>query len=74
MITGEELLSMSKHDIYKKYCEVCDERDKIIERERQRLENELTEAKAELLNLQMRNVIMNSYYGLDPMAAYKGRR
>lgn len=35
MITEEELEGMSKQDLYKKYCEVCAKRDKIIDEERQ---------------------------------------
>ena len=73
MITEEELKDISKQDLYKKYCEVCAERDRIIDEECQRLENELNKIRTEMFNLQMRNMIMNSYYGSDPMAVYKGK-
>lgn len=74
MITEEELEGMSKQDLYKKYCEVCTERDKIIDEERQKLENELNKARTGLTILRMRDAIMCSHYGLDPMAPYKGKR
>lgn len=61
MITEEELEGMSKQDLYKKYCEVCAERDKIIDDDLQRLKDELNKTRSKISDLLMRNMIMYSY-------------